>query len=321
MARLAFLTFGLMRAPTGDPAVRGFEIRIAATYERAAESPGFLGSFAEQPGSGGVAVRPARWADPAYAARSAITMTLWTDLESVHAFAFGPAHSGVLRRGHAWMEHGDWPRHVAWWVDDDEMPDPRRRLPPLRPARRARARLRTPSPSTCRTTPTAPGSTSTTLASSSSSAAERQPRQRLPSCAAARAATSSRSCVDGWVARGPVAAASLATNAAAPTTRRSWSGMSPRPALQISMASTSGAARPVSSAAARSAASSRCAQQALGGRHARSGRTRRSRHPRRRRADSQPARRTRVAVREVEQLVGEHRPRAAGRRARRGLRR
>ncbi len=124
MARLAFLTFGLMRAPTGDPAVRGFEIRIAATYERAAESPGFLGSFAEQPGSGGVAVRPARWAAPAYAARSAITMTLWTDLESVHAFAFGPAHSGVLRRGHAWMEHGNWPRHVAWWVDDDEIPAP-----------------------------------------------------------------------------------------------------------------------------------------------------------------------------------------------------
>jgi hypothetical protein len=124
MARLAFLTFGLMRAPTGDPAVRGFEIRIAATYERAAESPGFLGSFAETPGSGTVSVRPARWAAPAYAARSAITMTLWTDLESVHAFAFGPGHSGVLRRGHAWMEHGDWPRHVAWWVADDEVPTP-----------------------------------------------------------------------------------------------------------------------------------------------------------------------------------------------------
>jgi hypothetical protein len=125
MARLAFLTFGLMRAPTGDPAVRGFEIRIDATYERATESPGFLGSFAEQPGSVGPAARPARWADAAYAARSAITMTLWTDLESVHAFAFGPAHAGVLRRGHAWMEHGDWPRHVAWWVGDDELPTPK----------------------------------------------------------------------------------------------------------------------------------------------------------------------------------------------------
>jgi Domain of unknown function (DUF3291) len=124
VARLAFLTFGLMRAPTGDPAVRGFEIRIAATYERAAESHGFLGSFAEESGSGGLAVRPERWAAPAYAARSAITMTLWTDLESVRAFAFGPSHSGVLRRGHAWREHGDWPRHVAWWVADDEVPTP-----------------------------------------------------------------------------------------------------------------------------------------------------------------------------------------------------
>lgn len=118
MARIGFLTFGLMRAPSGDPSVRGFEIRIAATYSRAADAPGFLGSYAE----GTEVVRPARWADPAYDGRCAITVTRWTDLRAVHDFAFGPAHAGVMRRGHAWMERGDWPTHVAWWLADDELP-------------------------------------------------------------------------------------------------------------------------------------------------------------------------------------------------------
>lgn len=119
MAVIGFLTFGLMRAPSGDPAVRGFELRIAATYARAADAPGFLGSYAE--GSDADLARPARWADPAYDGRCAITVTRWRDLESVHAFAFGPAHAGVMRRGHAWMERGDWPTHVAWWLADDEV--------------------------------------------------------------------------------------------------------------------------------------------------------------------------------------------------------
>jgi hypothetical protein len=119
--RLGFLTFGLMRAPSGDPAVRGFEIRIAATYSRAADAPGFVGSYAE--GIAARGVRPQRWVDPAYDERCAITVTCWTDLESVHAFAFGPGHAAVMRRGHAWMERGDWPTHVAWWIGDDETPD------------------------------------------------------------------------------------------------------------------------------------------------------------------------------------------------------
>lgn len=118
MASLGFLTFGLMRAPSGYPAVRGFELRIAATYARAADAPGFLGSYAE--GTQTDVSRPARWADPAYDGRCAITVTRWTDLQAVHDFAFGPAHAGVMRRGHAWMERGDWPTHVAWWLADDE---------------------------------------------------------------------------------------------------------------------------------------------------------------------------------------------------------
>jgi hypothetical protein len=118
VASIGFLTFGLMRAPSGDPAVRGFELRIAATYDRAADAAGFLGSYAE--GSDADLARPARWADPAYDGRCAITVTRWRDLGSVHAFASGPAHAGVMRRGHAWMERGDWPTHVAWWLADDE---------------------------------------------------------------------------------------------------------------------------------------------------------------------------------------------------------
>jgi hypothetical protein len=118
VASLGFLTFGLMRAPSGDPAVRGFELRIAATYDRAADAEGFLGSYAEGPDAD--LARPARWADPAYDGRCAITVTRWRDLQAVHAFAFGPAHAGVMRRGHAWMQRGDWPTHVAWWLADDE---------------------------------------------------------------------------------------------------------------------------------------------------------------------------------------------------------
>lgn len=86
MAKVAFLTIGLLKAPYGDPQVQGFVDRVAATLAEAAASDGYLGRInnEEQWSATGVAL-PQRFRQEEYAARGAATLSLWRDLESVIA--------------------------------------------------------------------------------------------------------------------------------------------------------------------------------------------------------------------------------------------
>lgn len=125
MARIAFLTFGNMLAPWGDPAVAIFESAVAETYDYAEASPGYITELADpEPPPGGD-----RLHSPFYTGvrepeldSEASTLTIWSDLESVHAFAYSGPHLEAFKRRRESFEHGDWPSHVAWWVDDDELP-------------------------------------------------------------------------------------------------------------------------------------------------------------------------------------------------------
>jgi hypothetical protein len=125
MARIAFLTFGNMVAPYGDPAVEVFESAIEATYDQVDASPGFICHMADAewiPGGD-------RLRSPFYTGgrspeldAEATTLSIWADLESVYAFAYSGSHLDAFKRRRESFESGDWPSHVAWWIGDDELP-------------------------------------------------------------------------------------------------------------------------------------------------------------------------------------------------------
>jgi hypothetical protein len=126
MARLAFYTFGILRAPWSDPEVRGFEDRIPETFAVAQGTPGFVALY-EHPGDSGP-----RFYDPAvHPAAPPQTLSVWTDLAAVYPYVYQGLHGEALRLRREWFVKPAWPTYVAWWIGDDEeptWPDAQRRL-------------------------------------------------------------------------------------------------------------------------------------------------------------------------------------------------
>ena len=128
MGRVAFYTFGILRAARGDDEVQGFFDRSGAVGDSAAEVPGYLGR------SGGVfdwTKFGPRFFIPGTHAAAPQTLSLWSDLEAVHSFAYRGLHAEALRLRREWFLPPAWPTYAIWWVGDDEAaswPDALRRL-------------------------------------------------------------------------------------------------------------------------------------------------------------------------------------------------
>ena len=54
---------------------------------------------------------------------SAKVLSIWTDLESVHAFVYNGKHGEVFRTGKIWCVRTGVPLYAAWWIGDDHIPD------------------------------------------------------------------------------------------------------------------------------------------------------------------------------------------------------
>ena len=125
MPQLALMTIGLLRAPWGDPLVRGFEERIDDVFAAAAASPGFVARFdAVEWGAleGGAEVVPQAFAAPEIQDRIATTFSVWRDAESAFAFSYRGIHGAALRDRHAWFAKVGAPSHVAWWIGEGHQP-------------------------------------------------------------------------------------------------------------------------------------------------------------------------------------------------------
>ncbi len=123
MAHVALMTIGLLRAPWGDPLVRGFEDRIAETFATATASPGFVVRIGAIDGpDGGPGVVPAPFTGPEIGNRIAQTYSVWRDAESAFAFSYRGMHGASLRARHEWFAKVDAPSHVAWWIDEGHQP-------------------------------------------------------------------------------------------------------------------------------------------------------------------------------------------------------
>ena len=103
MPVLAFTTFAIMKAPYGNPIVKGFEDLTPSTFAAAEQSPGFierateqgepaphLSNFEQNWGKWGKFAVP-RFYDGGYSIATdtrACTLSLWRDIDSVHTFVY-----------------------------------------------------------------------------------------------------------------------------------------------------------------------------------------------------------------------------------------
>lgn len=126
MPRIAFMTIGLLHAPSGDPRVQGFIERIDTVYASAEASDGFLDRSRTDELTGmsswGERHFPHIFQKDEYLDRRPATLSLWSDLESVFAYAYSGAHAEALSKRQEWFVRPQWPTYVAWWVDDEHRP-------------------------------------------------------------------------------------------------------------------------------------------------------------------------------------------------------
>ena len=118
MSRIAFYTFGILREEKGHEQVQGFFDRIESVFAAAENAEGFID---RDRGEWGDRVAP-RFFDRNRHASAPATLSLWTDLESVYAFAYRDAHGEAFHKRREWALKPEWPTYVAWWVDDDHIP-------------------------------------------------------------------------------------------------------------------------------------------------------------------------------------------------------
>lgn len=122
MSRLAFMTAAFLKDEWGEPSNQGFRDRIEASVQTLSETEGFIASDFDQSSVWGEIIAPRIVDRPEFENKGAYTLSLWDDLESVFAYAYNGAHGEALRHRHEWFLKGEWPVHVAWWVDDDHIP-------------------------------------------------------------------------------------------------------------------------------------------------------------------------------------------------------
>jgi len=136
MARLAFTTFAIMKAPYGDARVAGFEALTPVVFRAAESAPGFidrareiddrtsLTNFERDWGAWG------RFAVPSYydgghetaTDTRASTLSLWQSIDAVRAFARTGIHAKAYAQRQKWFCEPNWPTYAMWWVRADEIP-------------------------------------------------------------------------------------------------------------------------------------------------------------------------------------------------------
>src|SRR4051794_5535029 len=101
MSNLAFHTFGVLRQPNESPTTRAYYELGAEIFDAASATDGFVAGRA--PFSDPV---PSVF-DPACHLVGISTLTVWRDLESAFAFAYGGTHVDAFRRRGEWFVKRD----------------------------------------------------------------------------------------------------------------------------------------------------------------------------------------------------------------------
>ena len=136
MAYIAFTTFAIMKAPYGNPAVKGFEDLTPAAFLQAEQSPGFIAraveiddrseltNFERDWGEWGEFKVP-RFYDGGYKTDSdtrASTLSLWESIAAVRSFVYSGFHKQALAGRTEWFRKPEWPTYAMWWSEPGRIP-------------------------------------------------------------------------------------------------------------------------------------------------------------------------------------------------------
>ena len=104
------------RWPTTDPRMADFTNAIDGLNAKADVTPGFVWRMHDD-------VLDADPIEIAGANNLVVNMTVWRDVESLHAFTYKHRdHLDALRRRRDWFERLDLPAYVMWWIAEGEIP-------------------------------------------------------------------------------------------------------------------------------------------------------------------------------------------------------
>jgi hypothetical protein len=104
-----------MRAPIDDPIMRGFASRLDELNHLADRTPHFIWRLAdESDNSTGIT--------PYEDKMVIINLSVWDDIDALHAFAYRSAHGPAYAARHEWFEPIDGHTLVLWWVEAGHKP-------------------------------------------------------------------------------------------------------------------------------------------------------------------------------------------------------
>jgi hypothetical protein len=112
--QLAQLNIATLLEPLDSPRLADFVANLDRINALAEQSPGFVWRLQDDAGDA-TAIRP-------FGDNIVVNMSVWEDIESLHAYAFRSAHVEVLRRRREWFENMSEAYAVLWWVPRDHRP-------------------------------------------------------------------------------------------------------------------------------------------------------------------------------------------------------
>lgn len=108
---LAQVNIARLRAPLGDPAVRGFVDGFDRVARLADRSPGFVWRLVDPSGH-----------HATIDARTLVNLSVWETYEELHHFVYRTAHGAYARRRKRRFEPIGGPTSALWWIPVDDRP-------------------------------------------------------------------------------------------------------------------------------------------------------------------------------------------------------
>ena len=124
---LAQLNIAWLAAPLESPALTDFVENLNRINELAERTPGYVWRLQSEDGDA-TAFRP-------FGEEHLVNLTVWQDVESLHAYVYRTAHAAIMSRRKEWFERMREAYNVLWWVPAGHRPtveEARSRLDKLR---------------------------------------------------------------------------------------------------------------------------------------------------------------------------------------------
>ena len=113
--QLAQLNVALMRSPLDAPPMADFVAALDRINALANAAPGFVWRLQTDDGDA-TALRP-------FGDDMLVNLSVWRDVESLHAYVYRSQHAEVMRRRKEWFHHMAEAYTVLWWVPAGHRPD------------------------------------------------------------------------------------------------------------------------------------------------------------------------------------------------------